>query len=79
MWHAKQIKKPPWGGFFIAVIKIVPFKSIEKIVFFTKSVTDITLFQYVKRFRKRNVKFFLPQRQLRKSKSDISIALKNKK
>lgn len=48
-------------------------------MFFTKSVTDITLFQYVKRFRKRNVKFFLPQRQLRKSKSDIGIALKNKK
>ena len=58
MWHAKQIKKPPWGGFFIAVIKIVPFKSIEKVVFFTKSVTDITLFQYVKRFKAKKCKIF---------------------
>ena len=58
MWHAKQIKKPPWGGFFIAVIKIAPFKSIEKVAFFTKSVTDITLFQYVKRFKAKKCKIF---------------------
>ena len=31
-----------------------------------------------KGLKKRNVKFFLPHRQLRKSKSDISIALKIK-
>ena len=47
-------------------------------MFFTKSVTDITLFQYVKRFKAKNAKFLLPHRQLRKSKSDISIALKIK-